>query len=73
MSKNKIKRIIFTEEMILDVIREMAYSQGFYGRLLESLLEAKEEDPKSYYAYIKAMQDAGVSSYSQVLDYIEGF
>lgn len=36
---------------ILDTIRALARSQGFYGRLLRAILECKESDPDAYEAY----------------------
>lgn len=33
---------------ILTAIAELAYSQGFYGRLLNNLLEMRENDPDTF-------------------------
>ena len=33
---------------ILDAIRTLSYSQGFYGRLLRDILELKETDEIGY-------------------------
>lgn len=33
---------------ILNAIRDLAMSQGFYGRLLEQIEEASEEDREAY-------------------------
>lgn len=35
-------------KQILLEIRNLSYSQGFYGRLLRSLLELKDNDPDEY-------------------------
>ena len=35
-------------EQILHVIRELARSQGFYGRLLESYSELRDRDPEEF-------------------------
>ena len=50
-----------TESQILSNIRTLANSQGFYGRLLESLEEAKnsedEEVAESYHEFIDSFSD----------------
>ena len=33
---------------ILDLIKDLSRSQGFYGRLYASLQELKDEDPAGY-------------------------
>lgn len=67
MSKNKI----FTEEDILNTIKMFACSQGFYGRLLESLQEAKKEQPEAYKAFIKSVQNAGVKTALDLVYFLE--
>lgn len=33
---------------ILETIKDLSYSQGFYGRLLRSIMELKENDAEEY-------------------------
>lgn len=33
---------------ILDAIKDLSYSQGFYGRLLRDILELREYNPSDY-------------------------
>lgn len=33
---------------IMEAIKDLAKCQGFYGRLLENLLELKEDEPELY-------------------------
>lgn len=40
------KKLSFDD--LMNVIRELSYSQGFYGRLYREILEVKEYDPDSY-------------------------
>ncbi len=42
------KKAGFTMDDCLDVIREFAQSQGFYGRLLRQLSELKRQSPEDY-------------------------
>ncbi len=37
-----------TFEQIMDIIRNLAQSQGFYGRLLASITELRLENPEGY-------------------------
>lgn len=41
---------------ILATINIFAYSQGFYGRLLQNLLIAKENQPEKYRAYMDYLE-----------------
>ena len=41
---------------ILNVIIELSYSQGFYGRLYRSLMDCKENDPSSYEDYVEQLE-----------------
>ena len=34
----------YTMNDVLEVVRELSYSQGFYGRLLRDLLEIRDND-----------------------------
>ena len=42
---------------ILDAIQELAYSQGFYGRLLRSIMELKRENEDSYEMLMQELED----------------
>lgn len=45
------------EEKIISTIKMLAMSQGFYGRLYNQLMSAKEYDPDSYEAVIKDLSE----------------
>lgn len=42
---------------ILNAIQELAYSQGFYGRLLRSIMELKRENEDSYEMLMQELED----------------
>ena len=43
-------------EDILNAIRMLAQSQGFYGRLLARILEVKEYDPDTYEEFMAELE-----------------
>lgn len=45
------------EQQVVNIIRILSRSQGFYGRLLESLMEAKKNDPDAYHGFLKQFKD----------------
>lgn len=42
---------------ILNAIQELAYSQGFYGRLLRDIMELKRENEDSYEMLMQELED----------------
>lgn len=49
---------------IIDTIKDLACSQGFYGRLLEQLCELPEED------YNNVMEDLEAQHFNDTLDLV---
>ena len=54
-------------DAILGVFAELAQSQGFYGRLLRNIEEAREYDPDVYEAF---MQELEAQNFGDALDLI---
>lgn len=52
---------------ILNAIQELAYSQGFYGRLLRSIMELKRENEDSYEMLMQELED---QHFSDTLDMV---
>lgn len=67
MEKNKT----YTMENILAVIRELSYSQGFYGRLLRSIYELKENDEERYMEFCEELENQGFTEPLDVVFYFE--
>ena len=44
-------------DQILSTIRELAASQGFYGRLYSGIMEARENDFDAYDDYMCMLED----------------
>jgi hypothetical protein len=58
-------------EAILGLIQELSYSQGFYGRLLRSIIECKENDPSSYEDFMEELEAQHFGSDLDVILYFE--
>lgn len=41
---------------VLDVIRDLSHSQGFYSRLYETILEVKQNDEAAFNEFAKAVE-----------------
>ena len=61
----------FTFDDIINVIRELSYSQGFYGRLLRSIEELKENDIDSFNEFKELMENQKFTDSLDVVLYFE--
>ena len=55
---------------VLDVIVGLSHSQGFYGRLYETYMEMKRDDPE---AYAQALADLEAEKFTDVLQIVRYF
>ena len=58
-------------EDILNAIRELASSQGFYGRLLRDLTELKENDLESYNSIKEELESQKFTDTLDMIMYFE--
>lgn len=58
-------------EAILNVFRDLAHSQGFYGRLLASIEEARECNPDVYEAFMEELEAQKFGDAVDLILYIE--
>lgn len=58
-------------EEILEAIRQLAQSQGFYGRLLRQLEETREEDPEEYEHIMTELEAQGFNETLDLVLYLE--
>lgn len=56
---------------ILELISGLSKSQGFYGRLLEQLLEVKENDPLQWEEIVKTLETENFKEPLDVILYFE--
>lgn len=55
---------------ILNLIRELACSQGMYGRLFHAIMEVKEQDPNHYEEF---MEELEAKRFAKPLDFVLWF
>ena len=58
-------------KQILSTIRNLAYSQGFYGRLLRSLMEIQDNDPERWTEIVDALEGQHFASAVDMVLYFE--
>ena len=56
---------------ILNAIQELAYSQGFYGRLLRSIMELKSENEDSYEMLMQELEEQNFNDRVDMVLYFE--
>ena len=59
-------------DQILEVIENLSHSQGFYSRLLENILYAKDNDPDTYERWVEEMEAREFKDPVGVVLYFEG-
>lgn len=72
MKLNSNNILVYTFDDVLNVISELAYSQGFYGRLLESIYDLMEDDPYEFDIFVEQIEAEEFRSPVQVVLYFEG-
>ena len=60
-----------TREQIIETIKGLALSQGFYGRLLKSWEELEENDPDRYDALMTLLEKKNFSDPLDLVLFIE--
>lgn len=60
------------EKELLNIIIELSYSQGFYGRLYRELMEIKEQEIETYKKIIKEWESQNFTTTLDFILYIEG-
>lgn len=61
----------YTMDKVIEVISDLAKSQGFYGRLLENLLEAKEYNSQAYEEIKNVVESAKLKDPVDVVMFFE--
>lgn len=56
---------------ILRLIESLSHSQGFYGRLLESILELKQYNPGAYEQLVKDLESKNFKDDLDVIQFFE--
>lgn len=69
MRRNNNGRMFFEFEDVIAIIRELSYSQGFYGRLLRDINELSKEELRDFAIEIES---ENFTSALDVVMYFEG-
>ena len=72
MKLNSDNRLVFDFNDVLNVISELSRSQGFYGRLLNSIYELMECEPERFDMFVEEIENADFRSSLDVVMYFEG-
>lgn len=59
------------EKELLNIIIELSYSQGFYGRLYRDLMEIKEQEIETYKEIIKEWESQNFTTSLDFILYLE--
>lgn len=58
-------------DAILDLIRSLACSQGFYGRIYHSLISARDNDPDRWADIVEVLESQNFTDDLSVILYFE--
>lgn len=59
-------------DQILEVIENLSHSQGYYARLLENILYAKDNDPNSYDNIVSMLESKNFTDPVDIVMFFEG-
>ena len=57
MAKVIENNVSYNVEQVIDVIKKLSYSQGFYGRLLEEIMYIKENEPDKFEVFKEVIEE----------------
>lgn len=72
MRKNAVGRIVLDFDDVMDIIIDLSYSQGFYGRLLRDIAELRDEDENLFQNFVEEIESQNFTSSFDVVMYFEG-
>ena len=57
---------------VIDIIHNLSYSQGFYGRLLRDIGEFKKYEPEHFEMFVEEIESQNFRTALDVVMYFEG-
>lgn len=72
MKLNSNNRYCFDFNDVLNVLNDLAHSQGFYGRLLRDLFEIKKYEPERFDLIVMEIESQEFTNALDVVMYFEG-
>lgn len=64
--------LVYDFNDVLNVLNDLAHSQGFYGRLLRDLSETKEYEPERFDLIVMEIESQEFTNALDVVMYFEG-
>lgn len=65
------EKTTYSIDQILDVIENLSHSQGYYARLLENILYAKDNDTDAYEKWVEEMESQNFTDPLDIVFYFE--
>jgi hypothetical protein len=72
MKLNSNNRYCFDFDNVINVLIQLSYSQGFYGRLLRDISEIKKYEPERFKLFVAEIESQEFTSPLDVVMYFEG-
>jgi hypothetical protein len=69
LSNNKL---VFDFNDVIEILNQLANSQGFYGRLLRDIYEIKKYDPERFELFVAEIESQEFTNALDVVMYFEG-
>ena len=72
MKLNSNNILVFDFNDVLNIISDLSYSQGVYGRLLRDIYELMEYEPERFDMLVEEIENANFRNSLDVIMYFEG-
>ena len=64
--------VVLDFDDVIDIIYNLSYSQGFYGRLLRDIGELKKYEPEHFEMFVEEIESQNFRTALDVVMYFEG-
>lgn len=71
MKLNSNNRYCFEFNDVINILIELSYYQGFYGRLLRDIYELKEYEPERFMLFVDEIESQNFTNTLDVVLYFE--
>ena len=65
------KAEVYDVYQVIDVVKMLSHSQGFYGRLLEEIMYIQEYEPEKFETFKEVIEDQGFKDPVDVVLFFE--
>ena len=65
-------KLVYEFNDVIDVLVQLSYSQGFYGRLLRDIGELKKYEPEHFKMFVEEIESQNFRTALDVVMYFEG-